>query len=78
MRTPYTTMIDRPGLYLTRDGRQVRIDSIVPGSSFPCKGRIARIDSIGRVRWIFDTWALNGQCKALPGSARDVVAYVSA
>lgn len=49
MRIPYTTMIDRPGLYLTRAGSQVRIDSIVPGSSFPCKGRIARVDSIGRV-----------------------------
>lgn len=78
MRIPYTTMIDRPGLYLTRDGRQVRIDSIVSGSSFPCKGRICRADSLGRLRWISSTWSLDGRYRAEAGSARDITAYVGA
>ena len=81
MRIPYTIMIDRPGQYLTRGGKTVRIDSVSTNEaagSFPCKGRIQKIDSIGRVRWEYSVWALDGRYKALAGSKRDIVAYVGA
>lgn len=76
MRIPYTTMIDRLGQYKTRNGRLVRIDRIVPGSSFPCKGHILKTDSIGRIRRTYGTWALNGCYRATAGSGLDVIAYV--
>ena len=76
-----TTVIDRPGLYLTRNNKQVRIDCIreyPAGGSFPCTGFVLRVDTLGRTYRKYNTWKKNGCHKATVGSSLDIVAYVSA
>lgn len=75
-----TTIIDRPGLYTTRGGEQVRIYAIEGESSFPCKGCVLRFDAIGRrkTKNTFNSWQLTGVKNILPGSKLDIVAYIGA
>ena len=74
-----TTFIDRPGLYLTRGGKQVRIDVVDrTTSSWQCSGHILRVDTLGRTYSKWTTWQSNGVHRAIPGSKLDIVAYVGA
>ena len=73
-----TTPIDRPGLYLTRNGKQVRIDCIDrdTGSTWACSGHILKPDSLGRVRRKWSIWQSNGMFRVFPGSGLDIVGYI--
>lgn len=72
------TVIDRPGVYLTRNGRTVRIYAITGDSSFPCKGGVQYTTPTGRVKYRFNSWSRLGVKNILPGSGLDIVAYVGA
>jgi len=76
----HTTPIDRCGLYLTRNGKQVRIYAIHTDgkSSAPCHGHILTIDKLGRVRRKWNIWCLNGNFKFVGTSGLDIVSYVGA
>lgn len=75
-----TTPIDRPGLYMTRNGKHVRIDCIdrETNSSFKCSGHILKFDKIGRMRRVWNIWHSSGKKGGLPGSGLDIVGYIGA
>lgn len=78
MRRPYLILVDRPGLYQTRGGRQVRIDRInCTGASFPCHGHVIKHDKLGRTRRRWSIWALSGAHRITEGSTLDLVARIS-
>lgn len=80
----HTAPIDRPGLYLTRNGEQLRITSIycTPDEfGRTCRGFISRTKSNGTLHKQWGRWMTNGLfCPIEPGATRayDAVAYVSA
>ena len=76
----HTTPIDRPGLYLTRNGKQVRIDVVnrSTNSTWTCEGHILRVDKLGRTYRKWNIWQPNGVFRALVGSGLDIVGYISA
>ena len=73
-----TIPIGRPGLYLTRNGRQVRVTKIDRETvgSLACEGFSYRTDSLGRVYSKWQLWQANGRFRFVGDSGMDIMSYV--
>ena len=72
-------IIDAPGLYMTRDGRRVRIDRIDQRPEFLARGFAAKgsIERMFRGKMKFhdyNIWHVSGHAGALREHPRDIVA----
>lgn len=68
-------LIDGPGRYRTRNGREVEIHAVCTDgrSSWPAKGHLIKTDSLGRRRRHYRIWQLDGQYLALGEHSWDIV-----
>lgn len=73
-RRTSTVLIDKPGDYITRDGRRVTIHAITEGHyTFPCKGALWRMYR-GELRPRgYDTWMRSGYHLAVGEHGADIV-----
>lgn len=89
MKPRITTIIDRPGRYLTRAGDVARIEHLDtrPNAAYPCHGVIVKTSESGRTRRYACDWTtrgvwLSGASNAANpptrASSRDIVGYVGA
>ncbi|MBD9544284.1 hypothetical protein IB276_33095 [Ensifer sp. ENS04] len=65
-------IIDKPGMYLTRNGRQVQIREIKEGSTFRAKGTWRKGS---RHRRNYDIWHESGRYMAVGEHAMDIVSH---
>lgn len=73
------TIIDGPGLYLTRDGRHVNIFAVQPGSTgctFRAKGSIFKMFRGKIVPRGYQIWHVSGRLLAVGISPSDIIKKV--
>lgn len=70
------TIIDGQGLYLTRDGREVKIQEVKDSPRIAtnnCHGHYARVTPSGRTKWVWNIWSPEGRFKFIGEHPLDIV-----
>ena len=73
-------IIDRKGIYQTRGGRLVMIDTVdtettpdYPNMAFKCKGYLITKTKSGRTKYIWNIWHLSGMFRVVGEHPNDIV-----